>query len=818
MNRQLHRRAAWLVAAVGLFAAFAAWADGELDTTFGPDGVAKITFPNSTRGYLYGAQTLANGTIEAFGFEQPSAPPTSTSTPPNIFVATVSAAGMVTTSNSFSQAPAAAVNGPGGMSIASRDGDFFIVGSNIGADGLLRATAVWMSPAGRVHAYYTRPATSTGDQSQCRDSRPILDAQRRLVVACAYGDSNGPLQLAALRLIPRVTAYKGTKTYNLAADVSFGPHGFSIVANFPTGYSFARGTAITQDPSTGAYYVAGFACNSNCANASTNGPVAQVVARLNGADGRLDTTYGNGGFAIALQPMATGGSPESIDLDQSGNAVLGGHYSTVGAPAGTGYVARVTAAGTTDSSFGSGGVALNVAGNEVVDVRTEAVGRIYALDRATGLHRLTANGTVDASFISPTDAQTLNGPGSVWQSMQYTNIYKFSAYLVGGVGAACTSSCATSAVIAKITLVTSHSTTSLASSLNPSTDGIPVTFTATVSGTSPAGTVTFKDGVTTVGTVAVANGSASFTINSLSVGNHLMTALYGGDPNNGGSQSPALTQTVKAVTALATTTDLTVTPNTLMLGQSVTLTATVAGTPGGPVPTGSVLFLDGTTPLNTVLLAADGTATLSTDVLDAGGHGITAKYSGDASSNPSLSSTIAVTVSQAASAAVLTLTPSTTTEGQSVTLTATVTGVPGGTPTGTVTFKDGMTALGTGMLLADGTVTFSTSALTVGAHSLAVDYGGDANYTPSTSAVVTVTVNTKALPPPPPPSGGGGGSLGMLDLCALLLLALRQMTRPRPRSRVHASVVIGHREPRLGAIVQSTASRLTTKRAPWWYE
>src|SRR5258706_15289618 len=83
--------------------------------------------------------------------------------------------------------------------------------------------------------------------------------------------------------------------------------------------------------------------------------------------------------------------------------------------------------------------------------------------------------------------------------------------------------------------------------------------------------------------------------------------------------------------------------------------------------------------------------------------------------------------------------------GQSVTFTATVskTGGPG-TPTGTVTFKDGSTTMGTGTLSGSGgtvTATFSTSSLTVATHSITAVYGGDGNFTGSTSSAISQVVN-----------------------------------------------------------------------------
>jgi hypothetical protein len=77
---------------------------------------------------------------------------------------------------------------------------------------------------------------------------------------------------------------------------------------------------------------------------------------------------------------------------------------------------------------------------------------------------------------------------------------------------------------------------------------------------------------------------------------------------------------------------------------------------------------------------------------------------------------------------------------QPVTFTATVTSG-GGVPTGTVTFKDGTTALGTGALDGTGHATLTASALTVASHSMTAVYGGGTSFNGSTSIAVTQTVN-----------------------------------------------------------------------------
>ncbi|MCL2395940.1 MAG: Ig-like domain repeat protein [Acidimicrobiaceae bacterium] len=91
----------------------------------------------------------------------------------------------------------------------------------------------------------------------------------------------------------------------------------------------------------------------------------------------------------------------------------------------------------------------------------------------------------------------------------------------------------------------------------------------------------------------------------------------------------------------------------------------------------------------------------------------------------------------------LTTSPNPSAVGSAVTLTATVApvGVTTPTPTGTVTFYVGTTSIGAA-LLSGGTATFSTPALSVGAHQLRAVYGGNTVYDGSNSAIVTQTVTT----------------------------------------------------------------------------
>jgi peptidoglycan/xylan/chitin deacetylase (PgdA/CDA1 family)/uncharacterized membrane protein len=169
-------------------------------------------------------------------------------------------------------------------------------------------------------------------------------------------------------------------------------------------------------------------------------------------------------------------------------------------------------------------------------------------------------------------------------------------------------------------------TTTATSSLNPSTYGQSVTFTATVTssvGAPPDGeTVTFKRGTTTLGTGTLSGGVATFSTNTLAVGTPSITATYATDAKFLASTSTAITQTVSKA---ATTASLVSAPNPSVLLQSVTFTATLTSSTGA-IPTGSVSFKQGTTTLGKGTLNAAGVATFSTTTLAAGSHVITAVY------------------------------------------------------------------------------------------------------------------------------------------------------------------------------------------------
>lgn len=176
-----------------------------------------------------------------------------------------------------------------------------------------------------------------------------------------------------------------------------------------------------------------------------------------------------------------------------------------------------------------------------------------------------------------------------------------------------------------------------------------------------------------------------------------------------------------------------------VFGQSVTLTATVAGPIGSTVPTGSVTFAEGQTLLGTQPLV-NGQAALALATWSVGSHSIVATYSGSESFAPS-TSTFTQVVNRASTATSVLTSASPIVLGDPVTFTAGVTSqAPGaGVPTGTVTFRDGAAAMATSAMT-NGLASSTATGLTVGSHTVTAVYNGDGNFASSSSTPLTQQV------------------------------------------------------------------------------
>ncbi len=265
--------------------------------------------------------------------------------------------------------------------------------------------------------------------------------------------------------------------------------------------------------------------------------------------------------------------------------------------------------------------------------------------------------------------------------------------------------------------------------------GTAATFQATVTGAgaTPSGTVTFTVNGSSL-PVRLVNGSAEFSTSStLPVGSYTVMATYNEDAAHGTSSAQASLSVTQAVPTIV----LSISPTPATVDQSFVLTATVSGS--GAAPTGTVTFSGPGITGGTVSLAS-GVAKLGVALSTPGSYSFTAHYDGDGNYQEASSTGVNQLVNQAVPGITLTSSQEPSTAGQSVTFTATVRGTGVTPPTGTVTFYDGGTEIGTSPLSLNGKATFTTSLLSVAAHAITAVYGGDPNYTVATSETLAQDV------------------------------------------------------------------------------
>ncbi len=294
----------------------------------------------------------------------------------------------------------------------------------------------------------------------------------------------------------------------------------------------------------------------------------------------------------------------------------------------------------------------------------------------------------------------------------------------------------TSAPLAQTVNIAS-TTTALTDSGSPAIAGKAVLLTATVTsnGGVAAGSVNFYNGTTLLGAGSLNGaGVATLSTSNLSVGSYTLTASYQGDSNDTASTSTGVPLTVIQAT---TGTQLASSSATAVVTTAVTFTATVTG--NGGIPTGNVTFMDGANTLGSSAVNNAGVATYSTSSLAVGQHTITAVYGGDANDQGSSSGAVTETVTAYATETSLAVSATKLTTDQELALLTTTASTSGVPVTGTVTFMNGTTTMGSATIGANGTATLTINP-SQGSYSITAHYGGDALNAPSVSSPINVTV------------------------------------------------------------------------------
>lgn len=630
----------------------------------------------------------------------------------------------------------------------------------------------------------SRTESRTARRTTRTSQRRVLELEGlevRLVLSTSMWTGNGadanwstdanwdvpPTSGAGTELLFPPSALQQTNVDDLGANQSFGPlvftgGGYSISATdgstasftsidsaqtsasntFDVPISLPSATIVTVDNSTETLVLGGVISGSNPLTSAGQGTLDLTADNTYTGD----TTVNSGTLlvdgnqttrAVTVNSGATlGGIGQVGSVSAAGGTISPGNPAPgILIDAGALSLASATAPTTTNSTF-----------SVVLDGTAPGSGSGHysqmQVAGAIALSGVTLSGTLGPDF-TPTLGSTytiLDNTGTAGITGTFSGQGEGSIVQIGGMPFAVSYVGGTNHISVELTEV-DPSTTMVTPSPTSAVFGQTVALTATVTGPSGSptatGNVQFFNGSASLGMVPLGtNGSATLDVSTLPVTTSTISAQYLGDSNFSPSTSPGVTIAVAQATTTTTLTPSTTAP---VFGQSVSLTATVqAVSPGAGTPTGTVQFFNGATSLGTATLTS-GSGSITTSALALGANSITEQYSGDTNFMGQTSTATVLTVGQASTTTTISSSPSSPVFGQPVTISATVVVVsPGtGTPTGTVTFMSGSTALGTGTLT-NGVASVTTSSLPVGSDTISTVYSGATDYSGNNSTGTVV--------------------------------------------------------------------------------
>jgi hypothetical protein len=324
------------------------------------------------------------------------------------------------------------------------------------------------------------------------------------------------------------------------------PLSYSVSPTLPTGLSMASSTgAITGTPtvtsSATTYTVTVTDANSATGTATFSltvippGPTVSSVSPVSGPTaGGTSVTISGGNFTGASAVTFGGVAATSFTVNSAAQISATAPAHAVGAV----DVAITTPGGSVTSSGAYTYVAVLTLTS--TPSALAQLGQTYSQTNVAGggtspyTYSISA-GAVPAGTTFSTTTGLVSGTPTAAGGFSYT---------VKVTDSGATPQTSTQAVSGSIT--TGITSTTISSSLNPSQVGQAVSFSATVtgSGSTPTGTVTFKDGGIGIGTATLAAGIATFSTKALTLGSHTITASYAGNGTFSASTSPGLVEVV----------------------------------------------------------------------------------------------------------------------------------------------------------------------------------------------------------------------------------------------------------------------------------
>jgi Bacterial Ig-like domain (group 3)/FG-GAP-like repeat/Abnormal spindle-like microcephaly-assoc'd, ASPM-SPD-2-Hydin len=283
-------------------------------------------------------------------------------------------------------------------------------------------------------------------------------------------------------------------------------------------------------------------------------------------------TYGTGLSATQLD--ATASTVGTLVYSPAAGAIIGAGTQNLSV--------TFTPTDTTDFTAATASVSITV--NKATPTITWATPSAIAYGTALSGAQLDASSSTAGTFVYTPGTGTLLNAGAQTLSVTLTPTD------------ATDNTAATDTVT--ITVTPAPTTTTIASSLLGAAPGETVTFTAKVtsSGGTPAGSVSFFDGATLLGTTTLNSGTATFAGSFTTLGQHSVTAMFGGSTNFSASTSSAVIEAIATPDFTMTPTSAGQTSATVVAGQAATIP--LAFTTVGDF-TGAVLLTISGLPANT---------------------------------------------------------------------------------------------------------------------------------------------------------------------------------------------------------------------------
>ena len=722
--------------------------DGSVDSSFAPAGSGP-NFPIIAVTIQADGKILVGG---SFTFYSGTARP---------FLARLNADGTLDTS--FTPAGTGPNNSVIKIALQS-DGSIFIIGSFTSYNGVPSNGVARLNADGTLDNSFTLVGSGFNGQL----TGLVLQSDGKLLITGLFTSYNNLPSYFLARLNPDAsldTAFtpKGNGAPNYIDGVAVKPDGKIAVSGDFTSYNGVVNPYLAQLNPNGSldtsFTAAGTGPNNSVLSiasqadgkllisgifTSYNGVARNGIARLN-TDGTLDTAFN----PVGANTFNSGTAALAVQSD--GKILVGGYFTSFNGVARNGLV-RLNSDGTVDTSFNATTLSSG-SGTQAIAIQSDGKILIGGYTNSNPyLNRLNSDGTLDTSFNSGKSGPNgaVNGIG-VQANGKITIGGYFTSY--NGVSRISIARLNPDGSLDPNFTSTSVSSNSYIYDLAVQPDGkILIVGAINLFGAYPAPYIFRLNGADSL-TLSWADGDSSprsfvITATDDTLYEPTETAQLGLTDLQGGvtAGSPAIAtlsiidndtpaqlnlisgNNQSAVIHTAFSQKFTV--QVLTQGNNpsgsvpVTFTAPASG-PSGTFAGGSTVYT-GTSGVGGFVT----TATFTANGL-AGSYTVTATAAGVVTPT-----TFVLTNTVGSSAISLTSSPNPSTVSNTVTFTATVNPI---AASGTVTFLEGITVLGTAPLVS-GTAVYTTSSLNVGSDTITAVYGGDANYTGSTSQPITQVV------------------------------------------------------------------------------